>query len=284
MSNICRLEKEIQIDNGGCSPVYADIRTADPDSALPVIILCHGFLGYKRWGWLPFLPRRISLRAFHPFTIRFSMNRTHEKTGRITKPEEFARNTFTREVHDLENTLSYVRNGKLPVPADHERLGLFGHSRGGAVCIITAGRFKEVKSLVTWSSPPSLDRYTNRRKKKWAESGRLTFQNSRADRPLNMNYSFYEDIDSNREKYDLLSQVSNLRIPHLIIHGEQDAAVSLKEAEKFIKLNRAGRCRFDRIKRCGHTFGTKHPMTKPTKELLSSLDRTEEWLVETVPE
>lgn len=284
MSKICRLEKEIQIDNCDCPPVYADIRTADPERELPVIILCHGFLGYKRWGWLPFISRRISERGFHTLTISFSMNGTDEKTGRITKPDEFARNTFTREVHDLENTLSFIRKGKLPIPANLKRWGLFGHSRGGAVCIITAGRFKEVKSLVTWSTPPSLDRYTDRRKKKWAESGRLAFQNSRADWPLYMNYSFYEDVASNREKYDLPAKASKLRIPHLIIHGEQDAAVSLKEAERFTKLNRVDRIRFYRIEGCGHTFGVKHPMIRPTKELLLSLDKTEEWLVETVPE
>ncbi len=284
MSNICKLEKEIEIDNGSAPPIQADIRTDRPAEKLPVIILCHGFLGYKRWGWFPFVSRRIAARGFHTLTISFSMNGIDEKTGRITKTDEFARNTVTREIRDMEVILSFIRNDRLPLTISRKNWGLFGHSRGGSVCTLTAPRFEEVKSLVTWSAPSYLDRYTERRKKEWAKTGKLLFQDSRADSPLCLNYSYYRDIDSNREKYDLPTQAAKLKIPHLIIQGERDAAVTLKEAERFIKFPGGGKMKFDIIRECGHTFGVNHPMTAPTRELLSALKKTEEWFIKTVPE
>jgi pimeloyl-ACP methyl ester carboxylesterase len=217
-------------------------------------------------------------------TISFSMNGVDEKTGRITKPGELARDTFTREMRDIENVISYIRKDHLPLAINRKSWGLFGHSRGGAVCTLTARRFEEVKSLVTWSAPSNLDRYTERRKKEWAKTGRLLFQDSRANTPLYINYSYYKDIDSNREKYDIPAQAAKLRIPHLIIQGERDAAVSLKEAERFIRFPREGKMRFDIIKGCSHTFGVKDPMTTPTRELLSALEKTEDWFVKTLSE
>ncbi|MCD6379302.1 alpha/beta fold hydrolase [bacterium] len=280
----CKFEKEIRIDNGDAPSIHADIRTERPGEKLPVIILCHGFLGYKRWGWFPFVSRRIAARGFHTLTVSFSMNGTDEETGRITKPEELARDTFTREMRDLENVLTWIRKDHIPLAINRKSWGLFGHSRGGAVSILTTRRFEEVKSLVTWSAPSSLDRYTERRKKEWARTGRLLFQDSRADTPLYLNYSYYKDIDSNRGKYDIPVQAAKLKIPHLMIHGERDAAVSLKEAEKLIKFPRAGKMRFDIIKGCGHSFGVKDPMTAPTEELLSALAKTEDWFVKTLSE
>jgi pimeloyl-ACP methyl ester carboxylesterase len=284
MLNICELENEIKIANGSAPPIHADIRTEHPDKKLPVIILCHGFLGYKRWGWLPFVSRRIAARGFHTLTVSFSMNGIDEKTGRITKTDEFARNTVAREIRDMENVLSFIREKRLPLPINLKNWGLFGHSRGGSVCTLTASRFKEVRSLVTWSAPSNLDRYTERRKKEWAKTGKLLFQDSRADSPLCLNYSYYRDIDSNHKKYDLPAQASKLEIPYLIIQGERDAAVSLKEAERFIQFPGGGKMKLDIIRGCGHSFGVNHPMTAPTRELMSALRITEEWFIKTVPE
>ena len=200
MLKMCQLEKEIKINNGKSPSIYADIRTEHPGEELPLIILCHGFLGYKRWGWFPYISRRIANRGFHTLTLSFSMNGIDEKSGRITKPDEFARNTFTREINDLGNVLSHIRKTNLPLAANSKNWGLFGHSRGGAVCTMTANRFEEVKSLVTWSAPSNLDRYTEKRKKEWAKTGKLLFQDRRAVSPLYLDYSYYKDIDSNRGK------------------------------------------------------------------------------------
>lgn len=283
MDERCGFEREIAIENGGRPPVRADIRSDLPGRPLPPVFILHGFLGFKRWGWFPLLSRRLARAGFHTVTVSFSMNGTDEETGMITRPDEFAANTVSREIEDLKTVLRFARDGNLPLHIDHENLGLFGHSRGGAVAILTASDFHEIKSLVTWSTPSRLDRYTEKRKEEWKKTGRLDFRDSRAEAPLRLDYSYYRDIDRNRERYDLPAAASRLKAAHLMVHGERDAAVTLGEAGGLLKYPRKARFSFEVIEGCGHTFGVRHPMRSSTGEFEKALELTAEWFKNTVP-
>ncbi len=262
-------------------PVFADVRTAFRDSARPVIVICPGFLGYRRWGFFPHVSESLALAGFHVVTISFSHSGTDDETGMITRPVEFASNNVSTELADLERVLRWTGPDTFPFPASPSR-GLLGHSRGGSVSILTAKSFPEVRSIVTWATPSKLDRYTDRRKKDWKETGTLEFSDSRSPAPLHLDYSYYEDIDSNREKYDLLSSAAALEIPHLIIHGERDAAVSISEAKAFFDLPRKGERRLETIGGCGHTFGVTHPMSEPAHALDKAVSLTVEWFTSTL--
>lgn len=278
----CGFEREISIENRSGAPLLADLRSERPEKRLPLIVICHGFLGFKRWGWYPYLSRKLSAAGFHTLTASFSMNGTDERSGRITDPEAFSSNTLSREIEDLENVLYFVNNGELPVAVRKGSLGLFGHSRGGAVALIVAAERDDIRSIVTWSAPSKLDRYTDRRKREWKRSGKLVFIDNRADTPLHLDYSYYLDIDSNRARFDLPERASELRIPHLMVHGNRDAAVSVKDGRGLLKYPRKAEHRFEIIKGCGHTFGISHPMRTATEELDSAVTLTVKWFAGTM--
>ena len=262
-------------------PVPADVRTTSRDSSRPVVVVCPGFLGYRRWGFFPLLSEHIALAGFHVVTISFSHSGTDDDTGMITRPDEFASNNVSTELSDLDRVLRWTDSGAFPFPASSAR-GLLGHSRGGSVSILAAGSFPEVRSIVTWSTPSRLDRYTDRRKQDWKESGSLEFSDSRSPVPLHLDYSYYEDIDLNRDRYDVPKAAAALEIPHLVVHGERDAAVSFSEAKAFFDLPAAGEKRLETVKGCGHTFGVTHPMSHPTKSLEKAVSLTVEWFASTL--
>jgi dienelactone hydrolase len=133
-----------------------------------------------------------------------------------------------------------------------EALGLFGHSRGGAVALLVAGECREARSIVTWSTLGRLDRYTERRKAAWRKEGALVFNDPRARGPLRLDYSYYEDIDARRETFDLPRAAAALSIPHLMVHG------------------------------AGHTFNVTHPMRRPTSALERAVGLSAEWFVRTL--
>jgi pimeloyl-ACP methyl ester carboxylesterase len=247
-----------------------------------VIVLCHGFLGYKRWGWFPHVASELARAGFHTLTFSFSMNGVDESSGKITRPDQFARNTVSTEIADLNRVMDYLRED-MPFSIRPGSVGLFGHSRGGAVAILAAGWRPEVRSLVTWSTPSRLDRYTDRRKRQWSRTGRLTFHDSRAEVPLHLDYSYYLDINANRERYRLPEAVDRMEVPHLIIHGSRDAAVTLKEAHRLTRGKLNGRVKFEVIEGCGHTFGVTDPMElPPPRELKLALDKTTGWFRDTM--
>jgi dienelactone hydrolase len=274
---------EIEIPVSGRSSVRADVRTVSPGSRRPLVVVCHGFLGYKRWGFFPYLSDRLAAAGFDVLTMSFSLNGVEEATGLLDRPGEFARNTVSAEIADLARVLAYVRSGALVRDGiGGGPLGLFGHSRGGAVALIAAGALPEVRSFVTWSTLGTLDRYTERRKTAWKRDGALVFHDPRATGPLRLDYSYYEDIDAHRQAFDIPRAAAALAAPHLMVHGERDAAVTLREARALLSAPRGAETRFEIIRGAGHAFNVTHPMRRPPAALERAVGLTLDWFARTL--
>ena len=274
---------EFAVENGAAPPIPVDLRTTAPGRERPAIIVCHGFLGYKRWGFFPYLSERLAAAGFHVFTMSFSMNGVDERTGLFARPDEFAANTVSREIDDLRAVCGFIRRGALPGAVAAGPWGFVGHSRGASIMILAAGAFPEVRSLVAWSAPGRLDRYTERRKEAWRRDRTLAFTDARSAGPLALAYSYYEDIDSHREAFDLPEAAARLAIPFLMIHGDHDAAVTLRETRKLLALPRRPETRLEIVRGAGHTFNVTHPMAEPPAALERAAALTEEWFGRTLP-
>ncbi|MDD4857957.1 MAG: alpha/beta fold hydrolase [Candidatus Krumholzibacteria bacterium] len=278
-----RATREIEIRTRGRRPIRADLRTLAPRRRRAVIIACHGFLGHKRWGFFPYLSERLAEAGFHVLTMSFSMNGIDEETGLFARPEEFAANTVSTELEDLRGVCAFVRSGALAAEgAPGEQLGLFGHSRGGAAAILVSRGLDDVRSLVTWSTVARLDRYTARRKAAWKSEGSLVFTDARASAPLALDYAYYEDIDTHRDEFDLPKAAAALAAPHLMVHGDRDAAVTLSETQALVSAGRGEAARLEIIHGAGHTFNVSHPMRRPTAALERATRLTTEWFTRTL--
>ena len=271
--------RDIVIAEGGPFPVRADLRTRAPGERRPLVIVLHGFLGYKGWGFFPYLSERIAEAGFHVLTATFSMSGVDEATGRFAEPERFARNTVSAELEDARRVARAVRGGALEpeAPCDGS-WALLGHSRGGAVALLAAGELPETRSLVTWSTVARLDRYTAARKAAWRRDGALVFSDARAAAPLRLDYAYYEDIDRHREAFDLPRAAGRLAAPHLMVHGERDGAVTLREVETLLAVPRPAEARLEIVRGAGHTFNARHPMRRPTPALERAIATTLDWL------
>jgi len=275
--------REIEIRARGRSSVLADLRKSSSGAGRALIVVCHGFLGYKRWGFFPYLSDRLAGAGFDVLTMSFSLNGIDEATGLFDRPDEFARNTVSAEIADLRGVLAFVRSGALDREGIRgETLGLFGHSRGGAVALLVAGEYPEARAIVTWSTVARLDRYTARRKAAWKREGALVFNDPRAGGPLRLDYSYYEDIDARRKTFDVPRAAAALSIPHLMVHGERDAAVTLREARALMAEPRKGEARLEIVHGAGHTFNVTHPMRRPTSALERAVGLSAEWFGQTL--
>jgi dienelactone hydrolase len=275
--------RELEIPSSGGRTVRADFRPSarGPDS--PLVVACHGFLAYKRWGFFPYLSDRLAGSGCHVLTMSFSMNGVDEDTGLIARPDEFARNTVSAEIDDLAAVREHVRRGALA--ADGVRggvRGLFGHSRGGSVAILCARSFGGLRSIVTWSTLGTLDRYTARRKARWREDGALVFADERSPEPLRLDYGYWKDIEAHREAFDLPAAAASLAAPHLMVHGDRDGAVTLRETRALVAGTRAAEARLEVIHGAGHTFNVPHPMSAPTHALEQAVRLTTDWFTRTI--
>ena len=108
----------------------------------------------------------------------------------------------------------------------------------------------------------------------WKKDGVKYVLNGRTKQQMPHYYQFYEDFIKNEERLTIKRAVSNLNIPFLIIHGDNDTSVFIEEAKNLHKWNSKSELKV--IKEANHVFNASHPwakntLTKELKEVISTV-------------
>jgi len=93
--------------------------------------------------------------------------------------------------------------------------------------------------------------------KDWQESGVKYVENARTKQQMPHYFQFYEDFIQNENRLSIKRAVNNLRVPHLIIHGDNDTSIFIKEAENLHRWNPMSTLKI--IDGANHVFGSHHP-------------------------
>jgi pimeloyl-ACP methyl ester carboxylesterase len=225
----------------------------------PCLIFVHGFKGFKDWGFGPYLGEYFGKNDFFVITFNFSHNGIGDIPTEFTEFDKFAQNTFSLEIDELTEVISAYLNGYFGRTSNN-KIGLLGHSRGGAICLLTAIQRNDVNAVAIWSSISKLDRYTEKQKEKWREHGFFDVFNTRTKQKMKLNISLLEDIEKNgTNTLNLEKAIKELGRPLLIAHGDQDLSVPIKEAEQIYEWSNKDLTEFHKISSVGHTFNMKHP-------------------------
>ncbi len=228
-------------------PVIADWYApngADHGNVDRVVVMSHGFKGHRRWGFIPIVATRLQFKGFGVLAIDYSHNGHVPADGSIVEeiapgfatPELFRDNTIAREIDDLAHVLKWLRDplgGTFLLGLSTPAIGLWGHSRGGVVSILTALEDPGVVALATWSALAHPDHYTDRQKAQWREKGEFAFTDYASGTSLALGTAYLEDIENNREHYAVGDRAKDLAMPHLVVHGEHDPTVPVADSYKF---------------------------------------------------
>ena len=232
---------------------YKNLETA------PCLIFVHGFKGFKDWGFWPYSGNYFADKGFFVLTFNFSHNGIGEKLTEFTELDKFANNTFSLELEELNEVIDAYLNNFFGAKSN-KRIGIVGHSRGGGDSVIVSSKRKEISAVVIWASVVNFNRYSERQAKEWRKNGFFEVLNTRTNQMMRLNVSLLEDIE--RNKTDLLNlekAVKNLNKPLLIVHGEQDLSVPIKEGEQIYNWSNKEITEFYKIEATGHTFDITHP-------------------------
>ncbi|OIP56152.1 MAG: alpha/beta hydrolase [Ignavibacteria bacterium CG2_30_36_16] len=225
----------------------------------PCLIFVHGFKGFKDWGFGPYLGKFFADKGFFVVTFNFSHNGVGESRTEFDELDKFAENTFSLEISELTELIDAYKNGFFG-KTKNQKIGLVGHSRGGAISLLTASQKKDVDALAVWSSVAKLDRYSERQKENWKKKGVFEVLNQRTKQVMRLNLSLLEDIEKNGDTtLNIKRAVADLKRPLLLVHGEQDLAVPIVEGEQLFNWSDKTLTEFQKIPAAGHTFDIKHP-------------------------
>ena len=237
------------------------------------IIISHGFKGFKDWGFFPFTANYFAKQGFFVITFNYSHNGIGIINNEFTELEKFADNTFSLEIEELSDIISAYQSGFFG-KSINSKIGLLGHSRGGAISLLTAQKVKTISSVVTWASVSTLDRYSERQKDAWRKKGYFSVLNTRTNQEMKLNVSLLEDLEKNKETLSIRNAVTNLKIPLLINHGTEDLAVRTEEAEELYSFSDKSITELNLIENTGHTFGCVHPFDGSNDKFDSLLEKT----------
>jgi uncharacterized protein len=244
------------------------------------LVFVHGFKGFKDWGFGPYLGEYFANKGFFVITFNFSHNGIGENKFEFTEVEKFANNTYSRELRELNELLDAFRNGFFKEIDSKLKIGLIGHSRGGAVAILTASKRNDIAAVASWAAISKLDRYSVRQKDEWRKKGYFEIMNVRTKQMMRLNLSILDDIVQNESgSLNLENALKNLDRPLLIAHGDQDLAVPVSEAELLYQWSDKSKTELFKIFGTGHTFDIVHPFSGTTVKFEKLLEETTKFFI-----
>ena len=258
-------------------PLRGDLRALPGPPPRTAVVVCHGFKGFREWGFFPSLARAIARRGHAAITFDFSHNGVGDDGVDFSALDRFAQNTHSGNIAEIRLVIDALMGSRFS-PTPPERLALLGHSRGGAEALVAAEADPRVAALVTWSAISSFEgRWDSEQIAAWGRGETVEILNSRTGQRMPIGPGYWRDLLEHRDTLDVLAAASRLDRPWLIIHGEEDETVPDTDARTLFAA--AG----DRAELCliqggSHTFGAKHPYDGPTPELRVAAQTTLSWL------
>jgi pimeloyl-ACP methyl ester carboxylesterase len=240
------------------------------------VVLVHGFKGFARFAFFPWLAERLAAAGLNAVTFNFSGSGVGEDMETFTNPDAFAENTYARELHDLGRVLAESERRGWVGP----QCGLFGHSRGGGVALLQAARDVRVRALVTWSAIATVKRWTDAQVDEWRERGFVEIPNSRTGQTFRLNTSLLEEVEEHHHgRLNLRMAAATLLCPWLIVHGDADETVPYSEGELLLEASE-GRAEHLRVKGGTHVYNVAHGNPASSPQLDEAIDHTVRFFVE----
>lgn len=254
-------QKNISIDGKHSKSILVDVCYVPNNKKKPLVVFCHGYKGYKDWGAFDLMTDTFVDNDLVLVKFNFSHNGgTVENPIDFPDLEAFGQNNYSKEQDDINSVLDWVlENPEYAGNIDVNNVTLIGHSRGGGAVILKAGQDTRVTNLVTWAA---VSDYKSRFPQgpileHWKKEGVAYIENARTLQQMPHYIQFYEDFVQNESKLTIKTAAENLNIPHLVVHGTNDATVPLLEAENIHKWS--VKSELFLIPNGEHGFGAKQP-------------------------
>jgi len=266
----------LELPGADGGPLYVDVRSgARPGEARPAVVICHGFKGFKDWGFFPTVAERLALAGFTAVTFNLSGSGVTPGSDVVDRLDRWFDQRLSDDLADLETVVGHCAAAGAPW------IGLVGHSRGGALTVLQAARDARVRALVTWSAVAGFLRYTPEELAEWRARGRRDVVNARTGQVLPMGLRGLDDLEAHSSgSLDVLAAAGRMAVPWLIAHGTADESVPEKEADLLQRASGSPRTERLRVLGAGHTFGARHPWAGSTPELDEVMARTARFLGE----
>jgi uncharacterized protein len=233
-----KMKKKIVFESCKGNKLVGILSKPPNNKKTPVIILCHGFSSSKESKTYVRLERELNKRGLASFRFDFY---GHGESG-----GKFEDITVSESVDDILSAISLLKT------QGYAKIGLVGSSFGGISSIMVASRTDDLFVLVLRAPVSDFEEVELLRRgkdglKDWKKRGYAEYF-SKDRGTLKLNYSFFEDLKDNNG----YKAAKNIKVPTLIVHGDNDEAVPVKQSKKTSTLIK--NCKLEIIEGADHRF------------------------------
>ena len=242
--------KKIIFQNSKAQELVGDLFL--PKENAPIVIFVHGYPSDKNSSKAKALSKTLLSKGIGLFVIDLS--------GRGESEGKFEEITITEAIDEVKRGIQFIKD------LGYQRIGLVGSSFGGLASIVAASKTDDLFVLVL-KSPVSdyLSKIISIKDKEintWRERGYADIPRSNGS-DIRLSFSFFEDA----QKVSGYEVAEEIKIPTLIVHGDEDMAVSIEQSRKVAEL--IPNCKLEEIKGTDHSY-TRVKDFEKMLELISS--------------
>lgn len=215
----------------------------------PIIIMCHGFTGTKGNIHDKFYKSAKKLCESGFAVLRFDFRGSGESEG------EFVNVTVSSEANDLKAAIEFMQK------QGYEKIGVVGSSLGGAISVI--GYDERVKAMVLWNPVTNLSQtfidsnfIPKENVQRLEKDGFIIFRDNYTGKEFKIGKKFWREI----ETVDVKNYLKKVECPILILHGNKDTVVPLKQSEDAMKIIKSN------VKELEVISGAEHGFYEPLYE------------------
>ncbi len=226
--------RELWIENGERRIFGVLHQPKDAKGKRPLVIISHGFNGTHHFGQNYFEP--LAEMGFQTFSFDFPCGSVNSRSDN---------NTMNMSVFDEKNDLkALVEYFKKQKYVDASRIVLIGESQGGLVTALTAAELPKAVSEVVLVYPALCipDNWNERYPKEEMIPDTTLMWNV----PLGKRY--FQEV----RPLKVFEQIGKYQKPVLIVQGDKDPVVSMKDSERAVQLYKNARLHV--IPGAGHGF------------------------------
>ncbi len=253
--------------------ILGDVHVPDTEPR-GVLVICHGFKGYKDYGFFPRLAEAASAAGMIAHRFNFSHSGMTNHVATFERPDLFERDTWGFQISDLESVIGAIRAGTL---AGRDRpIVVFGHSRGGVTALLAVARGLDVAGVIAAAAPDTCCNLDESQKAMLRRKGFLPSPSSRTGQELRVGRAWLDEIDADPPKFDPRLAIATIKNPVLLIQGDADETVPLSCAQA-LKAAAGDRVELLVIAGANHTFNAANPMVgempKATSQMFDAVIR-----------
>lgn len=265
-----KMVEDWTIDGSDGEPILGTVHLPD-DEPVGVMIICHGFKGYKDYGFFPLLAHTAAQRGLIAHRFNFSHSGMTRNIDTFERPDLFEKDTWGKQIHDLNSVAVAIEDGRLA------GAGLptvwFGHSRGG-VTVFLAAPLGDPAGIVSAAAPHQCCSWDETIREAIRHQGYIDSPSGRTGQNLRVGKAWLDEIESDPQTFDPVNAIERINCPVLIVHGSGDQTVSVESARALAVANENSTVRI--VEGASHTFNATNPLAldaaiaEQTRELIES--------------